>query len=169
MRVAICFLSLLGIASSEAGLTQAVDAGDAPGFHAAVPVVAMNSTAMNGTRLAVPSAFAPKPARPNTQEHARLAPVAAAEVSAPLARVASAPVNVRAVGVARSVSLSQSVASRDTAAQAAKLAPAYSTVLPRQPARSMTDHLLTGFVAAMLIAYQLRRKHRLLRPHLFSN
>lgn len=39
----------------------------------------------------------------------------------------------------------------------------------RQPARSWTDHLLTGVVALMLIAYQLRRKHRVLRPHPFSN
>lgn len=34
--------------------------------------------------------------------------------------------------------------------------------------RSLEDHLLTGFVALMLIAYQLRRKHRFLRPHHFS-
>lgn len=34
--------------------------------------------------------------------------------------------------------------------------------------RTVEDHLLTGFVAVMLIAYQLRRKHRFLRPHQFS-
>ena len=39
----------------------------------------------------------------------------------------------------------------------------------RLPAvRTVEDHLLTGFVAVMLIAYQLRRKHRFLRPHQFS-
>jgi len=34
--------------------------------------------------------------------------------------------------------------------------------------RSVEDHMLTGFIAVMLIAYQLRRKHRFLRPHQFS-
>jgi hypothetical protein len=34
--------------------------------------------------------------------------------------------------------------------------------------RTFEDHMLTGFVAVMLIAYQLRRKHRFLRPHQFS-
>jgi hypothetical protein len=41
-----------------------------------------------------------------------------------------------------------------------------TTPLPRT--RTLEDHLLTGFVALMLIAYQLRRKHRFLRPHQFS-
>lgn len=40
---------------------------------------------------------------------------------------------------------------------------------PRQQhARSAGDFLLMGFAALMLIAYQLRRKHRFLRPHPFS-
>jgi hypothetical protein len=41
-----------------------------------------------------------------------------------------------------------------------------TTPLPKT--RTLEDHLLTGFVALMLIAYQLRRKHRFLRPHQFS-
>ena len=41
-----------------------------------------------------------------------------------------------------------------------------NTPLPKT--RTLEDHLLTGFVALMLIAYQLRRKHRFLRPHQFS-
>jgi hypothetical protein len=40
--------------------------------------------------------------------------------------------------------------------------------IPLPATRSMEDHMLTGFVAVMLIAYQLRRKHRFLRPHQFS-
>lgn len=42
--------------------------------------------------------------------------------------------------------------------------------LPRQPlhARPAGDFLLMGFVALMLIAYQLRKKHRILRPQPFS-
>lgn len=39
---------------------------------------------------------------------------------------------------------------------------------PLPTTRTVEDHLLTGLVALMLIAYQLRRKHRFLRPHQFS-
>lgn len=35
-------------------------------------------------------------------------------------------------------------------------------------ARSTEDFLLMGFAALMLVAYQLRKKHRFLRPHPFS-
>lgn len=38
----------------------------------------------------------------------------------------------------------------------------------RQHARAPGDFLLMGFAALMLIAYQLRKKHRVLRPHPFS-
>jgi hypothetical protein len=40
--------------------------------------------------------------------------------------------------------------------------------IPLPATRSLEDHVLTGFIALMLIAYQLRRKHRFLRPHQFS-
>lgn len=40
--------------------------------------------------------------------------------------------------------------------------------IPLPAKRTGEDHLLTGFIAVMLIAYQLRRKHRFLRPHQFS-
>jgi hypothetical protein len=40
--------------------------------------------------------------------------------------------------------------------------------IPLPAKRTTEDHLLTGFIAVMLIAYQLRRKHRFLRPHQFS-
>ena len=40
--------------------------------------------------------------------------------------------------------------------------------IPLPATRTLEDHLLTGFIALMLIAYQLRRKHRFLRPHQFS-
>jgi hypothetical protein len=48
------------------------------------------------------------------------------------------------------------------------LAPSGALRALPQPARSLTDHLLTGLVALMLIGYQLRRKHRVLRPHPFT-
>lgn len=40
--------------------------------------------------------------------------------------------------------------------------------IPLPATQTREDHLLTGFVAVMLIAYQLRRKHRFLRPHRFG-
>ncbi len=40
--------------------------------------------------------------------------------------------------------------------------------IPLPVERTLEDHVLTGFVALMLIAYQLRRKHRFLRPHRFN-
>ena len=46
--------------------------------------------------------------------------------------------------------------------------PYHPANIPLPAARTLEDHLLTGFVALMLIAYQLRRKHRFLRPHQFS-
>jgi hypothetical protein len=39
--------------------------------------------------------------------------------------------------------------------------------VPLPETRTLEDYLLTAFVALMLIAYQLRRKHRFLRPHQF--
>ena len=38
----------------------------------------------------------------------------------------------------------------------------------RQRLRTGQDFMLMGFAALMLIAYQLRKKHRFLRPHPFS-
>jgi hypothetical protein len=38
----------------------------------------------------------------------------------------------------------------------------------RQHLRTAEDFMLMGFAALMLIAYQLRKKHRFLRPHPFS-
>lgn len=50
-----------------------------------------------------------------------------------------------------------------------RLFPRQEQRAPRQPhTRSAGDFLLMGFAALMLIAYQLRKKHRVLRPHPFS-
>jgi hypothetical protein len=40
--------------------------------------------------------------------------------------------------------------------------------IPAARAESSADFLLTGLVITMLVAYQLRRKHRFLRPRPFS-
>lgn len=61
-------------------------------------------------------------------------------------------------------------------AQASLLDLSNSRLFPRQDlrpaalhhARSFEDFVLMGFVAVMLIVYQLRKKHRFLRPHPFS-
>lgn len=61
-------------------------------------------------------------------------------------------------------------------AQASLLDLSNSRLFPRQDlrpaalhhARTFEDFLLMGFVAVMLIVYQLRKKHRFLRPHPFS-
>jgi len=41
-------------------------------------------------------------------------------------------------------------------------------VVPHQRPRTAGDFVLMGFAALMLVAYQLRRKHRSLRPHPFG-
>jgi hypothetical protein len=41
-------------------------------------------------------------------------------------------------------------------------------VVPHQRPRTAGDFVLMGFAALMLVAYQLRRKHRFLRPHPFG-
>lgn len=41
-------------------------------------------------------------------------------------------------------------------------------VVPRQRPRTAGDFVLMGIAALMLVAYQLRRKHRFLRPHPFG-
>ena len=46
--------------------------------------------------------------------------------------------------------------------------PYHPANVPLPKTRTLEDHVLTGFVALMLVAYQLRRKHKFLRPHRFS-
>jgi hypothetical protein len=139
MRVAIFVLCLLGISAGPTCLAQGLDAQDVPVFSGAVPVVAMTAPGFKVPELA------------------RHAPNAAANLQV---RVPRAAVRVAKAEVtdARSVS-----------GNANGLASAPRGARPAQPpVRSMTDHLLTGVVGLMLIAYQLRRKHRVLRPHPFA-
>ena len=56
------------------------------------------------------------------------------------------------------------------AQQATLIAPTQRLVLNSQPrSRDASDYWLMGLVAAMLVAYQLRRKHRFLRPQPFNS
>lgn len=50
----------------------------------------------------------------------------------------------------------------------ARLFPRQEQALRPTHTRSTGDFMLMGFAALMLIAYQLRKKHRFLRPHPFS-
>lgn len=60
--------------------------------------------------------------------------------------------------------------SRLPSQQAPLIAPTPRLTFGSQPGtRETSDYWLMGLVAAMLVAYQLRRKHRFLRPQPFSS
>jgi hypothetical protein len=141
MRVAILILTL-SMASSEAGHAQAVEVHDSPAFGNAVATLAMNNP---GPALLTTSLY-----------QASRYPASAGR----LIRTA----NVPQLATTRAELTPVSNAGRGTAVSQP------SSALPSSgPARSVSDHLLTGLVAVMLIAYQLRRKHRVLRPHPFTH
>ena len=75
--------------------------------------------------------------------------------------------------------LSSTATHRTTATFAAGSLPAQQTTLiaptqrlaasPQPRSRDASDYWLMGLVAMMLVAYQLRRKHRFLRPQPFNS
>ena len=85
----------------------------------------------------------------------------------PIAREARAPKSFGAMGFIPSQSTGSFLRSYPPFGEprAERFNPAR---IPLPATRTTEDHLLTGFIAVMLIAYQLRRKHRFLRPHQFS-
>ena len=166
MRVAIFVLTSLAIASSEAGHTQAVEASDVPAFSGAISVIAMNHPGLAITDLAVP-------ALKDRAVRSAIATNHASNLSAGAGQLhfntlaASGP--ARYAKVPQVPTASVSAAGAPMAGRgAALIQPLTGTRSSGQPTRSLSDHLLTGLVAVMLIAYQLRRKHRVLRPHPFS-
>jgi hypothetical protein len=143
MRVAFLVLTLLAVASSEASHSQAMERPEAPAFNGGVPALAMNYPQLDltGTKTSV-------------MVHG---------VNVPQ----SVPQNVN---VSQNPPAAATSAHPPMAGRGAALIQPLSGMRPAgQPTRSITDHLLTGLVAVMLIAYQLRRKHRVLRPHPFTN
>jgi hypothetical protein len=153
MRVAIFAVSLLGIASVQVSHAQGsptVDGRPFPGTTAttlhAAPATAMNGPSFTVSELTMPTVTNSVLARRvNTRS---LGPVGTTVISTAPAALAAPVQRLEAAVTA--------------------VAPMRASAARQPPVRSAVDHLLAGVVAVMLIAYQLRRKHRVLRPHPFT-
>ena len=165
MRVAIFVLSLLAMAGSEAGQAQALEATDSPALGAALSTLAMNNSNRMLADLAVPR-FNDSAARNGVGAHrVPLATPRLRTFNRSSVRDAVRPVTVSHATTSPLANLPHApMAGRG----AALIQPLGGQRVIGQPARSTSDHVLTGVVALMLIAYQLRRKHRVLRPHPFA-
>jgi hypothetical protein len=152
MRVAIFSMSLLAIASVHASHAEVVPVEGT--FNGAIPTTAMTHPGFTVPELAMPAATQTSLVRGGNAHGMR-----------PLAK------NLVTIPATRSTP-SQFVlgAPSPRAAGPGNLAAPGQALQARQPpvVRSATDHLLASVVALMLIAYQLRRKHRVLRPHPFT-
>jgi hypothetical protein len=147
MRVAILALSLCAVAVSHASAAQVLPATEAPAFSSAIPAVAMNSPLLSAPELVAPAVSRPSLRRASTA----LSPNSVA---------------LRAQRVAMGVGSQRPLSSRPSSPSNSTRTLALRA--PHHPARSITDHLLVGVVGLLLIGHQLRRKHRVLRPHPFT-
>jgi hypothetical protein len=157
MRVAVLSVSLLSIASIQVGHAQITSAEGAT-FNGAVPAAAIQN----------PSFMVPEFAMPAVRQAALARGVSARGAGA-------SPSSVVRLPPARSAYAHFPSARPIMGAPSARFGNGSNIAMPTRalqvrqpPARSLTDHLLAGVVALMLIAYQLRRKHRVLRPHPFA-
>lgn len=151
MRVAIgvIFVSLLG-ASFGAGPAVA---GDNPASYSLAAVSGVAAAAPEAMQDAMRVSLA-HPARSMDREDRRLASLDPSQIV-----------------YSQSAALTQ-----QPLAQSALLDLGNGRLFPRQElhmqasqqGRTLGDFALMGFVALMLIVYQLRKKHRFLRPHPFS-
>lgn len=150
MRVAIFAVMLLGIGLGRASHAQVLQGADGTAFSGTVPTVAMNNSAFS-----VPELTNPAVTRAKLRRGVRGRGATVPAQSTPALRTPTLAASTLALGVGSPRSL-------DTGA--------YQPALhaPDHPTRTFTDHLLAGAVGLMLIAYQLRRKHRVLRPHPFT-
>ena len=154
MRVAFLVVALLVMTGSEAGHTRATDSHVGPALiepsmtSPVLTAAAFSAPALTGSGFNSVAALTRSQAPLEFTAAAAMRTVAVPQVLAPDVNLAHAPMAGRG---------------------AALIQPLTSLRPAGQPARSMSDHLLTGLVAVMLIAYQLRRKHRVLRPHPFGN
>jgi len=156
MRVAIFAVSLLCICGARVSHAQ-LQTAEGGTLTGAVPSVSLNNPSFGVPELTVPAVAAKgaKGLRHGINSIAvtrgvnvrSVGPVPPSPLAAPALRLPLRAVNTRAGGVGTSV---------------ARALPA------ARQSRSMSDHLLAGAVGFMLIAYQLRRKHRVLRPHPFT-
>jgi hypothetical protein len=146
MRVAMLAVMLSGLVGAGASHGQGLQTAESVTFTGAVPAAALNNPGFAVPELTMPALAA----KGMTRGGRMRTPVpTSVQPLAPLAgRFALRAASPRAAG------------SGDSALRTMQAA--------RPPSRSMTDHLLAGVVGLMLIAYQLRRKHRVLRPHPFS-
>lgn len=157
MRVAMVAVSLLSIASVQVGHAQSVSVEGATS-NGVVPATATHN----------PSFMVPEFAMPGMRQAALVRSVNAHRSAASAGSVLRLP--------ATRFAYTHFPAARPVmAAPSARVGSGSNTAMPTRalqvrqpPVRSLTDHLLAGVVALMLIAYQLRRKHRVLRPHPFA-
>ncbi len=170
MRVAIFVVTLLAGTLSPAGFSQALDAADAPAFRSAVPLFsAVPVAALSSPGLAVQQLAAPavKPTAARSTPASRRAGSHSARLLESRASAHRLPAPAERgggqAGIEGSGAAARPLGSGSMMNSAASLRSAAA-----HPIRSIGDHLLTGVVGLMLIAYQLRRTHRVLRPHPFT-
>jgi hypothetical protein len=178
MRVAILVVILFGTAIGRAAGAQVLEASDAPAFSGVVPIVALSSPAARiGQTKISPSMSSPGLNFPELTASSVLL-----KATRRAAHRASGAETARRGGVGQGAvvrtevqrpmtpvphTLAVNTAASASPGSAVLRAPLTGMRTP-QPTRSLGDHLLTGVVAVMLIGYQLRRKHRVLRPHPFT-
>jgi hypothetical protein len=157
MRVAVFTVSLLSIASVQVAHAQIASVEGAT-FNGAVPATAIHS----------PSFIVPELAMPAVRQAALVRNVSAHRTAATAGSVLRLPAT-------RFAYTHFTPAQPVMGAPSARVGSGSNIAMPTQalqirqpPVRSLTDHLLAGVVALLLIAYQLRRKHRVLRPHPFA-
>lgn len=146
MRVAMLAVMLSGLISAGSSHAQLLQTAESVTFTGSVPTVALNNPGFAVPELTMPALAAKSMAR-------------AGRVNSPMPAAAQPLIPAPKRFALRTAGPRGAGASNPTLGVMRDARP---------PARSMTDHLLAGVVGLMLIAYQLRRKHRVLRPHPFS-
>jgi hypothetical protein len=135
-------VAILALSLCAVAVSHASAAQVLPATEAPAFSSVIPAVAMNSPVFSTPELVAPVVTRPGSRR-------------GPATRNASA-------NAVRSPRLAMGVAGPRTVAPGGVLRAAH------QPNHSLTDHLLTGVVALLLIGHQLRRKHRVLRPHPFT-
>ena len=159
MRVAILALSLCAAAVSHASAAQVLPTTEAPTFSSTIPAVAMNSPLLSAPDLGASVVSRPSLRRAATARHPNPGALRAQHLAMGVGQrpLSNSPLSNNPLS--SSPLPTSSLLTRDgTLALRA----------PLHPTRSITDHLLVGVVALLLMGHQLRRKHRVLRPHPFT-
>jgi hypothetical protein len=157
MRVAMFAVSLLGIASVQVGHAQVVSVEGAT-FNGAVPATAIHN----------PSVMVPEFAMPAVRQAALVRSVSTRRTAASAGSVLRLPATRFAYTHFTATRPAMGAPSARVGSGSNIAMPTRALQVRQPPVRSFTDHLLASVVGLMLIAYQLRRKHRVLRPHPFA-